>query len=112
MIKALLALAASITLVWTLNIRQGDLPPIGHALRRTAHDGSNEVGTFVRLNHARIYAAYTAALAIYGSPAQNFVFANNEKDIAIWPNGHFPLKWRDQDKFILDGTNPAYDWQG
>ncbi|GAB3734355.1 penicillin acylase family protein [Hymenobacter agri] len=86
--------------------------PIGHAMRWTAHDGANEVGTFVRLNHARTYADYTAALATYGSPAQNFIFADNEKDIAIWPNGRFPLKWRDQGKFILDGTDPAYDWQG
>ena len=86
--------------------------PIGHALRWTAHDGANEVLTFYQLNHARTYADYTAALANYGSPAQNFIFADNERDIAIWPNGHFPLKWRDQGKFILDGTNPAYDWQG
>jgi penicillin amidase len=86
--------------------------PIGHAMRWTAHDGANEVGTFVRLNHARTYADYTAALATYGSPAQNFIFADNAQDIAIWPNGHFPLKWRDQGKFILDGTDPAYDWQG
>ena len=86
--------------------------PIGHALRWTAHDGANEVLTFYQLNHARTYADYTAALASYGSPAQNFIFADNERDIAIWPNGHFPLKWRDQGKFILDGTNPAYDWQG
>ena len=86
--------------------------PIAHAMRWTAHDGADEVGTFVRLNHARTYADYTAALATYGSPAQNFIFANNDKDIAIWPNGRFPLKWRDQGKFILDGTDPAYDWQG
>ncbi len=86
--------------------------PIGHAMRWTAHDGANEVGTFVRLNHARNYADYTAALATYGSPAQNFIFADDAQDIAIWPNGRFPLKWRDQGKFILDGTDPAYDWQG
>ena len=86
--------------------------PIGHAMRWTAHDGANEVRTFCQLNRARTYADYTAALATYSSPAQNFIFADSEKDIAIWPNGHFPLKWRDQGKFILDGTDPAYDWQG
>ena len=86
--------------------------PIAHAMRWTAHDGANEVLTFYQLNRAHSYPDYTAALATYGSPAQNFIFADNEKDIAIWPNGHFPLKWRDQGKFILDGTDPAYDWQG
>ena len=86
--------------------------PIAHAMRWTAHDGANEVLTFYQLNRARSYPDYTAALASYGSPAQNFIFADNAQDIAIWPNGRFPLKWHDQGKFILDGTNPAYDWQG
>jgi penicillin amidase len=86
--------------------------PIAHAMRWTAHEGANEVKTFYQLNRARSYADYTAALATYGSPAQNFIFANQDKDIAIWPNGRFPLKWRDQGKFILDGTDPAYDWAG
>jgi len=85
---------------------------VGHAMRWTAHDGANEVLSFYRLNRARAYPDYTAALATYGSPAQNFIFASSERDIAIWPNGRFPLKWRDQGKFILDGTDPAYDWQG
>ncbi|MGV2481040.1 UNVERIFIED_CONTAM: penicillin acylase family protein, partial [Salmonella enterica subsp. enterica serovar Weltevreden] len=28
------------------------------------------------------------------------------------PNGKFPLKWKNQGKFILDGTDPSNDWQG
>ena len=63
--------------------------------------------TFYQLNRARTYADYTAALATYGAPAQNFIFADTGQDIAIWPNGHFPLKWREQGKFILDGTRPG-----
>ena len=86
--------------------------PIAHAMRWTAHDAANEFLAFYQLDRARNYADYTAALATYGAPAQNFIFADNNKDIAIWPNGRFPLKWRDQGKFILDGTDPAYDWQG
>ncbi|AIZ62913.1 penicillin acylase [Hymenobacter sp. DG25B] len=86
--------------------------PIRHAMRWTAHDGANEVLAFYRLNRAHSYPDYTAALSTYGSPAQNFIFADAGNDIAIWPNGRFPLKWRDQGKFILDGTNPAHDWQG
>jgi penicillin amidase len=86
--------------------------PIAHAMRWTAHDAANEFMSFYRLNRARNYQDYTAALSTYGAPAQNFIFASADKDIAIWPNGRFPLKWRDQGKFILDGTDPAYDWQG
>lgn len=86
--------------------------PIGYAARWTAHDAANEFLTFYRLNRARTYADYTAALASYGAPAQNFIFANNTQDIALWPNGHFPLKWREQGKYLLDGRDPAQDWQG
>ncbi|MBG8553137.1 penicillin acylase family protein [Hymenobacter guriensis] len=86
--------------------------PIRHALRWTAHEGANEVLTFYRLNRARNYQDYTTALSTYASPAQNFIFASTQQDIAIWPNGRFPLKWRDQGKFVLDGTDPAYDWHG
>ncbi|GAA4002777.1 penicillin acylase family protein [Hymenobacter fastidiosus] len=86
--------------------------PIRHAMRWTAHDAANEYQTFYRLNRARNYADYTAALETYGAPAQNFIFADQQKNVAIWPNGHFPLKWKNQGKFILDGTDPAYDWQG
>ncbi|OUJ71659.1 penicillin acylase family protein [Hymenobacter crusticola] len=86
--------------------------PILHAMRWVAHDAANEFLTFYRLNRTRNYQDYTAALATYGAPAQNFIFADSQQDIAIWPNGLLPLKWKEQGKFVLDGTNPAYDWQG
>ncbi|RTQ53683.1 penicillin acylase family protein [Hymenobacter gummosus] len=89
-----------------------DATPIRHALRWTAHEAGNEIMAFYRLNRARQYADYTAALGFYTKPAQNFIFASRQNDVAIWPNGRFPLKWKNQGKFILDGTNPQHDWQG
>jgi penicillin amidase len=86
--------------------------PVQHALRWIAHERSNELKTFYLLNRARHYEDYRQALAYYVAPAQNFIYADVHQDIAIWPNGRFPLKWKEQGKFILDGTNPAHDWQG
>lgn len=86
--------------------------PTGHALRWVAHDGSNDVRTFLLLNKAKNYADYRNAISYFSAPAQNFVFASIENDIAITPNGYFPLKWKGQGKFLLDGANPANDWQG
>jgi penicillin amidase len=86
--------------------------PIGHAMRWTAHDAANEFRTFYGLNRAHTYADYTTALSSYGAPAQNFIFASNQQDIALWPNGRFPLKWPEQGKYILDGRDPTQDWQG
>ncbi|QMU26856.1 penicillin acylase family protein [Adhaeribacter radiodurans] len=86
--------------------------PVKHAMRWIAHDASNEMLAFYLLNRAKNYNDYRQALTFYTAPAQNFIYADDAKNIAIWPNGKFPLKWPDQGKFILDGTNPAYDWQG
>jgi penicillin amidase len=85
--------------------------PLNCALRWIAHDQSNDLMTFYRLNRARNYDDYRKAIANYTCPAQNFVFADVHKDIAITPNGKFPLKWKEQGKFVLDGTNPTHDWQ-
>ena len=86
--------------------------PTGHALKWVAHMGSNDVRTFIALNKAKNYTDYRKALTYYSAPAQNFVFASFENDIAITPNGYFPLKWKGQGKFLLDGTNPSNDWSG
>ncbi|RYZ33332.1 MAG: penicillin acylase family protein, partial [Sphingobacteriales bacterium] len=86
--------------------------PTGSALRWIAHDRSNELLTFYKLNRGKNYSDYREALTYYSAPAQNFVFASAENDIAITANGKFPLKYKDQGKFILDGTDPKADWQG
>jgi penicillin amidase len=86
--------------------------PVGHALRWIAHEKSQELTTFYQLNRAKNYADYTKALTYYSAPAQNFVFASNEGDIALWVNGKFPLKSKLQGKYLLDGTDAAADWQG
>jgi penicillin amidase len=86
--------------------------PTGSALRWIAHEESNELMTFYALNRGKNYADYRKALTYYTAPAQNFVFASADNDIAITANGKFPLKWKDQGKFILDGTDPKNDWQG
>ncbi|RYE21486.1 MAG: penicillin acylase family protein, partial [Sphingobacteriales bacterium] len=86
--------------------------PVGTALRWVAHDESNEFKTFYLLNRAASYANYREALKYYTAPAQNFIFADVNKDIAITPNGKLPLKFKEQGKFIMDGSDPGNDWQG
>ena len=86
--------------------------PVGYAARWIAHEASNDLLTYYLLDRAKNHEDYRKALSYYSAPAQNFVFADVAKDIAISPNGRFPLKWKDQGKFLLDGTNPAHDWHG
>lgn len=86
--------------------------PVGNALRWIAHDRSNDLMTFYHLNRATNYNDYRKALTFYTAPAQNFIFASADNDIAITANGKFPLKYKNQGKFILDGSDPRDDWKG
>jgi penicillin amidase len=86
--------------------------PAGAALRWLAHDPSNELLTFYRLNRAWDYDGYLEALASWDCPAQNFAYADAGGTIAIWHNGKYPLRRKGQGRYILDGSNPADEWQG
>ncbi len=93
-------------------ISSAAIVPVGDALRWIAHDPSVEFKTFYLLNRGKNYDDYREALKYFTAPAQNFIFASVDKDIAITPNGKFPLKFKDQGKYILDGSDPANNWQG
>ena len=85
---------------------------VNYALKWTAHMESNEQKTFLMLNGAKNHQDYLEALEHYTSPAQNFVFASKSGDIAMKVQGRFPLKWKDQGKFFMDGNDPRFEWQG
>ncbi|AWW29654.1 penicillin acylase family protein [Echinicola strongylocentroti] len=83
---------------------------LNFALKWTAHEGSNEQGTFLGLNRAKNHADYLSALDHFTAPAQNFVFASKNGDIAMKVQGKFPLKWPEQGKYLMDGNNPLFEW--
>ena len=91
---------------------RGDRQDVNFALKWTVHEGSNEQRTFLEMNKAKNYADYNSALDHYSAPAQNFVFASKSGDIAMRIQGKFPLKWKGQGKFFMDGANPKMEWQG
>lgn len=85
---------------------------VNFALKWTVHEGSNEQLTFVMMNKAKNFADYNKALDSYTAPAQNFAFASRSGDIAMRIQGKFPLKWKEQGKFFMDGADPRTEWQG
>ncbi|WP_425639541.1 penicillin acylase family protein [Algoriphagus yeomjeoni] len=85
---------------------------VNFALKWNVHEGSNEQKTFLKLNTGRDHEDYNAALDNYTAPAQNFVFASKSGDIAMRIQGKFPLKWKGQGKFFMDGADPRMEWQG
>jgi len=82
------------------------------AVRWVAHDPSNEALTFYKLNRAKNYDEYAAAISTFDCPGQNFVFASKAGDIAIWQQGKFPARWNGQGLYIMPGQDSAFMWQG
>lgn len=74
------------------------------ALQWMAHKGSKEYQTFYELNRAKNYDDYLAALSHYSCPAQNFIFASVDGDIAIRQQGMFPVLEEQEGVFFMDGS--------
>jgi len=82
------------------------------AVRWIAHEPSNEVMTLTKLNRAKNYGEYTEAIKGFSCPAQNILFASKSGDIAIWQQGKFPARWKDQGLYVMPGEDETYAWQG
>lgn len=83
-----------------------------YAVRWKAHDPSNELIIFNKLNHADNYSDYQEAVVNLHTPGQNCVFATKSGDIAIRTQGEWPAKWQGQGDFIMPGFDSSYMWQG
>lgn len=87
------------------------------AMRWIAHDKPGNksfgaLGTYLRLLRAESYKDYYEALKAYENPGQNFVFASRDGDIAITVNGKFPIKNKEQGRFIQNGSSIQNAWDG
>jgi penicillin G amidase len=82
-----------------------------YAFRWLAHDGSEELRTLDILNRSKNYNDFTEAMKSWSGPAQNFIFASVGGDIAIQVQGKFPVRRKDEGKFILDGANTNTEWK-
>ena len=82
-----------------------------YAFRWTAHDASNEFITFYKMNRAKNHADYMAALEHFESPPQNFAFASVQGDIAMRIQGKYPVRRKNEGRFVLDGSKRASGWQ-
>lgn len=82
------------------------------AVRWKAHDASNELRTFYKLNRMKNYIDYADAVSTFQCPGQNFVFSSKSGDIAIRQQGAFVAKWKQQGDFVMPGKDSTYMWQG
>jgi penicillin amidase len=78
--------------------------PKNFALQWMAHQAGQEYMTFYLLNRAKNFEDYLDALRYYECPAQNFVFACVDGDIALRQQGKFPILEKNQGVFYMDGS--------
>lgn len=82
-----------------------------YAFRWMSHDGSEELLAFYKLNRAKSHRDYMEALNHFGTPAQNFVFASVSGDVAMRIQGKYPVRRKNEGKFLLDGSKSASGWK-
>lgn len=75
-----------------------------------AHRGTNELKAIYLLNKATNYNAFTQALTHFQCPAQNIVYADRQNNIALWGQGQFVNKWKDQGRYLMKGNTSTTLW--
>lgn len=82
-----------------------------YAFRWVAHEPSHELGGLYQLNRARNLTEFDQALQTYSNPALNFAVATTNGNIGMRVAGRFPVRRRDEGKFVLDGSTSTSGWQ-
>jgi penicillin amidase len=67
---------------------------------------------FVDLNRARNFQEFTAALARYPGPGQNFVYADVDGNIGYQATGRLPIRKAFDGSVPVDGSTGEYEWEG
>lgn len=82
-----------------------------YAFRWIAHEPSHELGGLYKLNRAKNVAEFDAALRSYSNPALNFALATTRGDIGMRVAGQFPVRRKNEGRFVLDGSRRSSGWQ-
>jgi penicillin amidase len=70
------------------------------------------VDAFLGVDQASDWTSFRAALAEYGTPSQNFVFASDTGDIGYQMPGRVPIRAKGDGQFPVPGWTGEYDWTG
>ncbi|MBS1773870.1 MAG: penicillin acylase family protein [Bacteroidetes bacterium] len=75
-----------------------------------AHQPSNEMLALYLLNRANNYETYTKAIWNFLCPAQNMLYADKAGNIALWGQGQFINKWKEQGRYVMNGADSSTLW--
>jgi len=80
------------------------------AMQWMAHRATNELLAVQLLNKAKDYINFTEAILHFQCPGQNMVYADRAGNIAMWGQGQFINKWKDQGRYLMKGNTSATLW--
>jgi penicillin amidase len=84
-----------------------------YALRWTALDANaGEFDAFYKLDRARDWDEFRAALADYRGPTQNFIYADTRGHIGYYGAGQIPIRQSGDGSVPYDGSTDAGEWTG
>lgn len=76
-----------------------------------AHRPSNELLAVYLMNRSNDYTQFTNAIQYFHCPAQNMIFSDKKGDIALWGQGQFINKWKEQGRYVMNGTDSSTLWE-
>jgi penicillin amidase len=82
------------------------------ALRWTLAESGSFQFPFLDLDRAANWSEFTAALARYPGPAQNFVYADVDGNIGYHATGRLPIRTTFDGTVPVDGSTGQFEWQG
>lgn len=80
------------------------------AIKWIALEESNELLSVYLLNRARNYDSFVTAINYFLCPAQNFIYSDTKGSIALWGQGQYINKWKDQGRLVMEGTDSLTLW--
>ena len=84
----------------------------GLALRWTATEPGSFQFPFLDIDKAGNWQEFTAALARFPGPGQNFVYADIDGNIGYHATGHCPIRVGYDGSVPVDGSSGQYEWTG
>jgi penicillin amidase len=82
------------------------------ALRWSAAEPGSFQFPFLELNRAGNWREFTAAVARFSGPGQNFVYADVDGNIGYHASGLLPIRKNYDGDVPVDGSSGEYEWEG
>ena len=93
------------------------LKPLGNentsfSMQWTALESTQELEAILNIDKAQNWQEFEKALENFKAPAQNFVFADNQGNIAYKSNGNVPIRKKGNGNLPVPGYSSEYGWTG